>query len=113
MSKRKVSYFEAIEALEQEKKVLEKRKVELMKVRKDEILQIIEKTNAIEVPNNLLAGALLFLNDKKNETHPILEEFKSYLPSAKNRRNTNASSAKGNSKKKESSQEKDALSDTK
>lgn len=49
---------------------------QLIQQRKQELLNIISRFNAISIENDLLAGFLLFALDSKNKDHPILKEFK-------------------------------------
>lgn len=82
MSKQTASLYEKLEKLE-------KQKQELLNQRRLEILKIIEATSSLTIDDKLLAGALLFLNDQKNKSHPIIDEFKSYINKKQSIRNSN------------------------
>jgi hypothetical protein len=49
---------------------------ELVKKRNKELLDIINRFNAISIDNNLLSGFIVFALNPDNKDHPILKEFK-------------------------------------
>ncbi len=49
---------------------------ELVKQRNKELLDIINRCNAISIDNNLLSGFIMFALNPDNKDHPILKEFK-------------------------------------
>lgn len=56
----------------------EAQKQKIIEKRRKELLKIIEKSGAIQIEDNLLKGALLFLMDEKNKNHPIRKEILGY-----------------------------------
>ena len=55
---------------------INKQKEELIKQVVAEKIDIISKLDALSIDNTLLAGAVLFLLDKNNESNPILQQFR-------------------------------------
>jgi hypothetical protein len=68
-----MSYIDQLKKLKDEEKLLLDKKKKVLIVRKTEIGRIAEKLDILEIPNELIAGALLQI---KNADSAMIERFK-------------------------------------
>ena len=76
---------------------LEDRKADLIAKRQQQITEIISQAGALATDDKLIAGAMLFLSNPENKSHPILAEFTKLAKAARirfpsSRRNKKTSS---------------------
>lgn len=54
---------------------LEKQKQELITKRKEQIFELLESTSSLDIDDQTLAGALIFLKNSANQNHEITKQF--------------------------------------
>lgn len=71
----KINMARTITSLKDQLAKLEEKTKALIKEREQEIINIFKAHSSITIDDQLLAGFLIFANNKDNHSHPILKEF--------------------------------------